>query len=290
MAVACVVCLGVICGTARAEASASGGALAGTPISSYAVTPVKAVQGAALTFSFTTQGSTRTHVRARVDLLGGDGSVVRAKLGVVRAGRRVTIKWTPPKRRPPEVGSYTARLVITRPRTQTAYARVPLTVVSPTPPVPATVKEAPAGAVLPGGVFPLQGPYDFGDAAMRFGAPRSGHTHQGQDIAAAEGTPIVAPRAGTITTVDYQAGGAGYYVVMRSVAGPDYVFMHLMQGSTLVAEGQAVAQGQQLAQVGDTGESEGPHLHFEDWPNGWWADGSQPIDPLPQLQAWAAGS
>jgi murein DD-endopeptidase MepM/ murein hydrolase activator NlpD len=65
--------------------------------------------------------------------------------------------------------------------------------------------------------------------------------------------------------------------------------MHLRDGSLLVSKGAKVAAGQQLAAVGDTGRAEGYHLHFEIWPDGWYAGGgSAPIDPLPDLLAWAA--
>ena len=83
-------------------------------------------------------------------------------------------------------------------------------------------------------------------------------------------------------------GGAGYYVVLRGADARDYVFMHLKAGSITVVKGAALATGQQFAQVGSTGGSSGPHLHFEIWPEGWYSSNeSKPIDPLPQLLEWA---
>ena len=137
-------------------------------------------------------------------------------------------------------------------------------------------------------VFPVRGPSTFGGPDARFGTKRSGHTHQGQDVPAADGTPVVAPHAGQVKAVRYQASGAGYYVVLDSAGEDrDYVFMHLRAGSTLVREGQGVTAGQQLAQVGNTGASFGAHLHFEVWVGGGWYTGGHPVDPLPYLRAWA---
>lgn len=136
-------------------------------------------------------------------------------------------------------------------------------------------------------IFPVQGAFSLGGKDGRFGAGRPGHTHQGQDISAALGTPVVAPWAGIVEAVKYQASGAGYYVVLDGAGEDrDYVFMHLRKGSTLVTRGQSVAKGQQLAQVGSTGASSGPHLHFEIWIDGGWYTGGQPTDPLPFLNAW----
>jgi murein DD-endopeptidase MepM/ murein hydrolase activator NlpD len=141
------------------------------------------------------------------------------------------------------------------------------------------------------GIFPVQGAYSFGGDGARFGAGRTGHVHQGQDVVAAEGTPVVTPVAGIVHWRAYQAGGAGYYVVIRGDDGRDYAFMHFQAGSTLVAKGQRVAAGQRLASVGNTGDSQGAHLHFEIWPDGWYASAdSHPIDPLPDLLAWAGAA
>jgi murein DD-endopeptidase MepM/ murein hydrolase activator NlpD len=127
-----------------------------------------------------------------------------------------------------------------------------VTVAAAAPPVSAT-----------SGVFPVRGSYTFGGADARFGAARSGHVHQGQDVLAAEGTPVVSPVSGSVYWVAYQAGGAGYYVVVRGNDGRDYVFDHFEAGSTAVVKGQPVAAGQLLGLVGMTGDATGPHLHFE---------------------------
>jgi murein DD-endopeptidase MepM/ murein hydrolase activator NlpD len=135
--------------------------------------------------------------------------------------------------------------------------------------------------------FPVAGPFDWGGDGSRFGAKRDGHSHQGQDLAAAEGTPVVAPRGGTVEAVQYQGGGAGHYVVLDGDDEDyDYVFMHLKTGSIPVKQGDRVRTGQVIGEVGNTGRSSGPHLHFEIWVGGWYT-GGEPIDPLPLLQSWA---
>jgi murein DD-endopeptidase MepM/ murein hydrolase activator NlpD len=136
--------------------------------------------------------------------------------------------------------------------------------------------------------FPVSGPFGLGGADARFGAGRKGHRHQGQDVVAAEGTPVVAPWAGLVEFVRFQKNGAGWYIVLDGDGEDrDYVFMHLRKGSILVAAGQRVSTGQPLAQVGNTGSSSGPHLHFEIWVGGWY-DGGKPVDPLPLMQQWTA--
>jgi murein DD-endopeptidase MepM/ murein hydrolase activator NlpD len=158
---------------------------------------------------------------------------------------------------------------------------VPLPVPEPLDPAPAV---SPAGP----GVFPVAGAFDFGGAEGRFGAGRVGHIHEGQDILAAGGVPVVAPYAGTISRTSYQASGAGEYVVLDGADGRDYFFAHCLRGSTIVAEGAAVAAGAPLCQVGATGTTSGAtHLHFEIWTVGWRVPGGAPIDPLPELRAWA---
>ena len=131
---------------------------------------------------------------------------------------------------------------------------------------------------------PISGPFTYGDG---FGVDRPGHMHQGIDLLAPKGTPILAPRGGTVTKVAYQAGGAGWYVVLSGAGEKlDYVFMHMIKGSVLVSQGQAITIGQQIGNLGSTGASSGPHLHFEIW-NGPWAAQGQPVDPRPYLNKWS---
>ncbi|MFT4049334.1 MAG: M23 family metallopeptidase [Solirubrobacterales bacterium] len=136
--------------------------------------------------------------------------------------------------------------------------------------------------------FPVVGKFSFGGEGAKFGAGRPGHIHQGQDVVADSGTPVVAPYGGTISYVAYQAGGAGYYVVEHADDGRDYVFMHFLKDSTVVKLGDQVKTGQRLGLVGATGDASGPHLHFEVWTGGAWQFGGKPVDPLPLLKSWYA--
>ena len=136
------------------------------------------------------------------------------------------------------------------------------------------------------GRFPVAGPHTILGGGGRFGADRGDHIHQGQDIPAAEGAPVVAPVRGTVIWRSYQRGGAGYYLVLHAADARDYVFMHLRKGSIEVVAGDRVGAGRRLAEVGQTGHAEGPHLHFEVWVGGWRAEGGRAIDPLPSLKAW----
>jgi murein DD-endopeptidase MepM/ murein hydrolase activator NlpD len=114
-------------------------------------------------------------------------------------------------------------------------------------------------------VFPLRGVFSYGQDDAKFGAKRNGHTHQGQDLLAAEGIPVVAPRSGTIEYVEYQKGGAGWYVILDGDGENfDYAFMHLVEGSIPVHKGEHVDQGQRLGSVGHTGDAQGDHLHLRD--------------------------
>jgi murein DD-endopeptidase MepM/ murein hydrolase activator NlpD len=134
--------------------------------------------------------------------------------------------------------------------------------------------------------FPVVGDHSFGGAASRFGAPRAGHTHQGQDVAAACGQALVVVEGGVLRVNAYQATGAGYYVVVHgALSGSDYVYMHLKAPSWAAAN-TTVYAGQVIGKVGATGDAQGCHLHFEHWSAPGWYVGGGPMDPLPELLAW----
>jgi murein DD-endopeptidase MepM/ murein hydrolase activator NlpD len=134
--------------------------------------------------------------------------------------------------------------------------------------------------------FPVPGPHTFGGPDARFGAPRSGHIHQGQDLPAACGERLYVFEKGQVRTNAYQAAGAGYYVVIHGlITGTDAVYMHL-QAPSWALVGAGVTAGQQIGKVGDTGDAQGCHLHFERWSLPGWYVGGAAYDPLPELQYW----
>jgi murein DD-endopeptidase MepM/ murein hydrolase activator NlpD len=135
--------------------------------------------------------------------------------------------------------------------------------------------------------FPVAGPHNFGTSINRYGAARSGHTHQGQDIMANCGVRLVAAHAGKVSTVD-SGGAAGNYLVIQSTDSTDMAYMH-MRSMALVHEGQNVVAGQTVGYVGETGDATACHLHFELWTPHWW-DGGHAFDPLPRLKQWDAAN
>jgi murein DD-endopeptidase MepM/ murein hydrolase activator NlpD len=85
--------------------------------------------------------------------------------------------------------------------------------------------------------------------------------HKGIDVANNVGTPIVAARSGTVTYSGWHDGGYGYFVEISHSDGSRSLYGH--NSRLLVRKGDVVEQGQQISQMGSTGRSTGPHLHFE---------------------------
>ena len=138
-------------------------------------------------------------------------------------------------------------------------------------------------------VFPVRGRHDYGGAGADFGSGRAGHSHQGQDVMSKCGTRMVAARGGRIKFKQYHAAAGHYIVIDGDGTDVDYVYMHLDQPSPF-SEGDRVYTGQTIGAVGDSGNAQGCHLHFELWSAPGWYDGGKPFDPLPSLQAWDSWS
>jgi murein DD-endopeptidase MepM/ murein hydrolase activator NlpD len=132
---------------------------------------------------------------------------------------------------------------------------------------------APQGVLFAGTayVLPTVGRYTSG-----FGA-RWGVTHYGIDLANSIGTPIFAVTDGVVEESG-PASGFGMWVVLRHTDGTHSVYGHINRA--LVTVGQKVTAGQEIAEMGNRGQSTGPHLHFEIW-----LPGGAKINPIPWLAA-----
>ena len=107
---------------------------------------------------------------------------------------------------------------------------------------------------------------------------RWGRMHKGIDIAAPIGTPIVAAAPGEVVSAGWNSGGYGNLVKVQHSDGSLTLYAH--NNRILVRRGQKVDQGQQIAEMGSTGYSTGPHLHFEVHPNG--RSAANPVAYLPK--------
>ena len=132
-------------------------------------------------------------------------------------------------------------------------------------------KKAAEEASRPKTCLPAHGTFTSG-----FGA-RWGTSHLGIDIANAIGTPIYAASDGTVIEAG-PASGFGLWVRIQLADGTIHVYGHM--NSFSVKAGDKVKCGEQIAEIGNRGQSTGPHLHFEVWQNG-----TTKIDPRPWLAA-----
>jgi murein DD-endopeptidase MepM/ murein hydrolase activator NlpD len=131
-------------------------------------------------------------------------------------------------------------------------------------------KRAAAGlgvSVIDGLMCPVPGAAFSND----FGQPRTGHTHQGNDMFAPMGTPNLAVVSGNITYGPGGSGGNGAY--LEGDNGVTYIYYHL---SEYVGGPRRVAQGEIIAKLGMTGNAGAPHTHFEIRPGGRTAS---PVNP-----------
>lgn len=140
-----------------------------------------------------------------------------------------------------------------------------------------------AHAYINGFVFPVASEVEFIDS---WGYPRmtgtpSAHWHQGTDIFAPSGTPLIASENGMIARLGTGTlGGNKLWVVGES--GTEYYYAHLSAFAPGLSDGMRVTAGQLVGYVGDTGNARGtsPHLHFEIHPSG-----GDAVNPYPVLKA-----
>ncbi len=138
-----------------------------------------------------------------------------------------------------------------------------------------------SGAVAGGGparytggrfVWPVAG---GGDVSRGFAGG-----HQGLDVAADTGTGVKAAAGGKVIFAGWKSNGGGYQVWISHGSGLYTTYNHM--SSISVGTGQSVGRGQRIGGVGSTGNSSGPHLHFEVWKGSIWNGGSR-VNPMGYL-------
>jgi murein DD-endopeptidase MepM/ murein hydrolase activator NlpD len=136
----------------------------------------------------------------------------------------------------------------------------------------------------PAHVHPVEGRVSYGEAAAHFGYDRGDHVHEGQDVFAPVGTPVLAVADGVVIEAGGGDARGNYVAIYEPRAGRTYVYLH-MEAAALVKPGHRVRAGQPVGRLGCTGSCFGPHLHFEVRQG----RGSQrhAIDPLPLLRRWS---
>jgi murein DD-endopeptidase MepM/ murein hydrolase activator NlpD len=251
---------------------------AGAPVIETGTSRTKAYVGArrAVTFSYRVSGPSPSALTVEL-VNGADGSVVKSWAPAPAAGAVQSVSWNGRLGRAAATpGRYSFRLTAA---TQTG----------------AVARSAQSGDLerdafdLYDHVFPVRGRHDYGGSGAGFGAGRSGHSHQGHDVFARCGTRLVAARGGRVKFEQYHAAAGHYLVIDGDGSDVDYAYMHLAEPSPF-QPGDRVFTGQRIGSVGDSGNAQGCHLHFELWGAPGWYDGGEPFDPLPALQAWDSWS
>lgn len=142
---------------------------------------------------------------------------------------------------------------------------------APTPPAPPA--PTPPSNAGNGMVCPVAGPRSFADT---WGAPRSGgRSHEGVDMMAPGGTPLVAVESGSATFKTNRLGGNAVWITGSS--GTKYYYAHL---SAWEGSSRSVSQGEVIGYVGATGNTSVNHLHFEVHPGG-----GRAVNPYPYVRS-----
>ena len=139
-----------------------------------------------------------------------------------------------------------------------------------------------SSAEPPRPVNPVAAPVDYGTAINGFGNER-GRPHEGQDMFAPEGTPVVSPTATEVLETGTDSGRGNWAALYDAAAKHTYVYMH-MSAPASVAAGDRLEPGEEVGLLGCTGSCDGAHLQFEIREGH--SPYATPIDPLPELQRW----
>jgi murein DD-endopeptidase MepM/ murein hydrolase activator NlpD len=172
----------------------------------------------------------------------------------------------------------------------TAFLAATIRVIEPQPEVaPAAVPQAAVDAPAPMLIVPVAG-VELAALRSNWGEARSGGArgHQGLDVMAPAGTPVVAAADGRVEKLYFSKGGGGVSLYQRSIDGRwMFYYAHLRAYAPGIVEGRAVQAGETIAYVGDTGNAGAGnhHLHFAVARmapgEGWWQ--GTPVDPYPLL-------
>ena len=151
--------------------------------------------------------------------------------------------------------------------------------------MPASAISRPNGGTsFLGHVFPVDGPHGTRGYIGEFGAPRTGgRTHEGFDIVAACGAPLVAVRTGRVLRTGYDPVLYGNYLLIHGQGEHrSYFYAHMLAAALGQPRRDASISGEPVGVVGETGNARtvGCHLHFELHVHG------VPIDPEPSLRRW----
>jgi len=143
-----------------------------------------------------------------------------------------------------------------------------------------------AALLRPAAGHPVRSRVDYGEGGAQFGADRGGRMHEGQDVFAPAGTPLVAVRDGVVLETGDDGGRGNYVGIYSPRARETYVYLHML-APALVRPGERVEAGRRVGRLGCTGSCFGDHLHFE-VRRGRGLEGPA-RDPRPLLERWARG-
>lgn len=104
--------------------------------------------------------------------------------------------------------------------------------------------------------------------------------HAGTDIAVGTGTPLKAAASGVVSTAQTMGGYGNVIMITHVIGGESYTTVYAHLNSISVSPGQSVQEGEVIGATGNTGDSTGPHLHFEVYIGGWSGSKSNTVDPL----------